>query len=137
MLKPPLHPYAFSTTLAASYDQAMARTKAALSQEGFGVLTEIDMKKTMKDKLNADFRSYCILGACNPVLAYHALQADLEVGLLLPCNVIVYDSGNSTSTVEVLDPEAGLGIIGQNPAIATVAREAKDRLRRVVHSLGT
>jgi len=131
----PQRTYGFGTTVAVPYDQAIARTRAALADEGFGVLTEIDVKKTMKEKLDMDFRPYVILGACNPTLAHQALQADLGVGLLLPCNVIVYDNGNETSTVEALDPEAALGIVGDNPAIATVAREARMRLRRVVDSL--
>ncbi len=131
----PQRTYGFGTTVAVPYDQAIARTRAALADEGFGVLTEIDAKKTMKEKLDMDFRPYVILGACNPTLAHQALQADLGVGLLLPCNVIVYDNGNETSTVEALDPEAALGIVGDNPAIATVAREARMRLRRVMDSL--
>jgi len=131
----PQRTYGFGTTVAVPYDQAIARTRAALADEGFGVLTEIDVRKTMKEKLDMDFRPYVILGGCNPALAHRALQADLGVGLLLPCNVIVYDNGNETSTVEALDPEAALGIVGDNPAIATVAREARMRLRRVVDSL--
>lgn len=132
----PQRTYGFGTTVAVPYDQAIARTRAALADEGFGVLTEIDVKKTMKEKLDMDFRPYVILGACNPTLAHQALEADLGVGLLLPCNVIVYDNGDGTSTVEALDPDAALGIVGDNPTIATVAREAQARLRRVVDSLG-
>ncbi|GAC1394996.1 MAG: DUF302 domain-containing protein [Chloroflexota bacterium] len=131
----PQRTYGFGTTVAVPYDQAIARARAALTDEGFGVLTEIDVKKTMKEKLDVDFRPYVILGACNPTLAHQALEADLGVGLLLPCNVIVYDNGDGTSSVEALDPEAALGIMGDNPAIATVAREARTRLRRVVDSL--
>ncbi len=129
-------PYGVGTTVAAPYRDAIEKTRAALQEQGFGVLTEIDVQKTMKEKLDADFRSYVILGACNPALAHQALQADLGVGLLLPCNVIVYDNGDGTSSVEALDPEAALGIVGDNPAIATVARDAKVRLQRVVHNLG-
>ncbi len=129
-------PYGVGTTMAAPYRDAVEKTRAALQEQGFGVLTEIDVQKTMKEKLDADFRPYVILGACNPALAHQALQADLGVGLLLPCNVIVYDNGDGTSSVEALDPEAALGIVGDNPAIATVARDAKARLQRVVHNLG-
>ena len=129
-------PYGVGTTVAAPYRDAIEKTRAALQEQGFGVLTEIDVQKTMKEKLDVDFRSYVILGACNPALAHQALQADLGVGLLLPCNVIVYDNGDGTSSVEALDPEAALGIVGDNPAIATVARDAKARLQRVVHNLG-
>lgn len=130
-------PYGVGTTMAAPYRDAVEKTRAALQEQGFGVLTEIDVQKTMKEKLDADFRSYVILGACNPALAHQALQADLGVGLLLPCNVIVYDNGDGTSTVEALDPEAVLGIVGDNPAIATIAQEAGARLHRAVDSLGT
>ncbi len=129
-------PYGVGTTVAAPYRDAVEKTRAALKEQGFGVLTEIDVQKTMKEKLDADFRPYVILGACNPALAHQALQADLGVGLLLPCNVIVYDNGDGTSSVEALDPEAALGIVGDNPVIATVARDAKARLQRVVHNLG-
>jgi len=130
-------PYGFVSALAMPYDRAIERTRAVLTEQGFGVLTEIDVKKTLKEKLDADLRPYVILGACNPALAHRALQADLGVGLLLPCNVVVYDNGDGTSTVEALDPEAALGIVGDNPAIATVAREAGARLRRAVDSLGS
>lgn len=130
-------PFGFGTTVAAPYDAAIAQTRAALKEQGFGVLTEIDVRATMKEKLNAEFRPYVILGACNPALAHQALQADLGIGLLLPCNVIVYDNGDGTSTVEALDPEAALGLVGDNAAIASVAREAKGRLRRALDSLGT
>jgi len=99
------------------------------------VLTEIDVKKTMKEKLDAEFRPYSILGACNPALAHRALEADLGVGLLPPCNVVVYDNGDETSTVEAVDPVAALGIVGDNPALATVVREAQGRLRAAVERL--
>jgi len=135
LTRPTTRPYGFGTTIAAPYQQAIARTRAALTEQGFGVLTEIDVKKTMKEKLDAEFRPYIILGACNPALAHRALEADLGVGLLLPCNVIVYDNGDETSTVEALDPVAALGIVGDNPALATVAREAQGRLRAAVERL--
>jgi uncharacterized protein (DUF302 family) len=135
LTRPTTHPYGFGTTIAAPYQQAIARTRAALTEQGFGVLTEIDVKKTMKEKLDAEFRPYIILGACNPALAHRALEADLGVGLLLPCNVIVYDNGDETSTVEALDPVAALGIVGDNPVLATVAREAQGRLRAAVAHL--
>jgi len=119
------------------YDRAIERTRAVLTEQGFGVLTEIDVKKTLKEKLDADLRPYVILGACNPALAHRALQADLGVGLLLPCNVVVYDNGDGTSTVEALDPEAALGIVGDNAAIVAVAHEAGALLRRAVDSLAS
>ena len=127
--------YGLATTVTVPYDQAIDLTRAALKEQGFGVLTEIDVQQTLKEKLGAAFRPYVILGACNPPLAHRALQADLGVGLLLPCNVIVYDNGDGTSTVEALDPEAALAIVGDNPAIAAVARDARVRLRAAVDSL--
>ena len=135
MTRTPGRRYGFGTTVAAPYAQAIERTRAALKEQGFGVLTEIDIAKTLRDKLDADFRPYVILGACNPPLAHRALSADLGIGLLLPCNVVVYDNGDGTSTVEALDPEAALGIVGDNAAIAEVAREAKGRLQQALARL--
>lgn len=129
------HTYGFGTTITAAYDQAVERTKTALKEQGFGVLTEIDVKQTLKEKLGADFRPYVILGACNPPLARRALEADLGIGLLLPCNVVVYDNGDGTSSVEAMDPEAALGLVGDNPAVAAVAREAKQRLRTALDNV--
>jgi uncharacterized protein (DUF302 family) len=106
-----------------------------LREQGFGVLTEIDVSATMKVKLNEEFRPYVILGACNPPLAHRALSADLGIGLLLPCNVVVYDNLDSTSTIEIMDPEAALGLVGPNPKIASVARDARTRLERVLDSV--
>ena len=131
----PVRTYGFGATLDLPYVEAVERTRAALKEQGFGVLTEIDVKQTMKTKLDVDFRPYVILGACNPPLAHRALSADPGIGLLLPCNVIVYDNGNGTSTVEVMDPEAALGLVGENPAIAEVAHEARARLRQALDSL--
>jgi len=127
--------YGCTTTIAAPYAQAITRTRAALTEQGFGVLTEIDVKKTLKEKLDVEFRPYVILGACNPALARRALEADLGVGLLLPCNVVVYDNGDGTSTVAAIDPLAALGIVGDNPALATVAHEAQGRLYAAVERL--
>jgi uncharacterized protein (DUF302 family) len=133
--KTPIRSYGFAATVDLPYDQAVERTRAALKDQGFGVLTEIDVKQTMKAKLDVAFRPYVILGACNPPLAHRALSADLGIGLLLPCNVIVYDNGDNSSTVEVMDPEAALGLVGDNPAIAEVAREAGGRLRLALDAL--
>jgi uncharacterized protein (DUF302 family) len=127
--------YGFGTVVNLSYDQALERTRAALKEQGFGVLTEIDVKATMQAKLAADFRPYVILGACNPPLAHRALSADLGLGLLLPCNVVVYDNLDGTSTVEAMDPEAALSLVGNNPTIAEVAREARVRLRKALDTL--
>ncbi len=125
--------YGFGTRLNLPYPEAVTRTKAALKDQGFGVLTEIDVKKTLKEKLDVDFRPYVILGACNPPLAYRALSAETDIGLLLPCNVIVYEVDGG-SVVEVMDPEAALGIVG-NPAVEPIAREAKGRLEKVIEAL--
>lgn len=131
----PVQSYGFGVTVTLPYEQAIERIRAALKDQGFGVLTEIDVKATLKSKLDVDFRPYVILGACNPPLAHRALSADLGIGLLLPCNVIVYDNGDNSSTVEVMDPEAALGLVGDNPAIAEVAREARGRLRLALDAL--
>ncbi|MCL5256681.1 MAG: DUF302 domain-containing protein [Chloroflexi bacterium] len=108
------------------YEQAVEKTKAALKEQGFGVLTEIDVKKTMKEKLNVDFRRYVIIGACNPPLAHKALSSELDLGLMLPCNVIVYEE-NHGSVVAGMDPVAALGVV-QNPALQEVAKEARERV---------
>ena len=116
------------------YEQAIQKTTEALKAEGFGVLTEIDVKATLKQKLNADFRRYVILGACNPPLAHRALSANLDVGLLLPCNVTVYEEGDS-AVVTAVDPVAMLGIMKDDPVVCEVAEEAKAKLRRAIDSL--
>ena len=116
-------------------EQAIQRTTDALKQEGFGVLTTIDVKATLKAKIDVDFKPYVILGACNPRLAHRALQAEEELGLLLPCNVIVYDNGDGTTRVSVVDPHAMMGVV-ENAELKQVADEAASRLRRVVASLG-
>jgi uncharacterized protein (DUF302 family) len=132
----PQRAYGFGRVLDVGYEQAVERTVAALKEQGFGVLTTIDVQKTLKEKLGADLRPYVILGACNPPLAHRALQADPGIGLLLPCNVIVYDNGDRTSTVEMMDPEAALGIVGDNAAIRQVAQEARERLRKALDAIG-
>lgn len=114
-----------------SYDEALARTTAALRDEGFGVLTTIDMQQTLKAKLDRDFRRYVILGACNPTLADRALQAELEIGLLLPCNVIVYERDGGEATVAAMAPLPTMGMIG-NAALVDIAREADGKLRRAL-----
>ncbi len=125
--------YGMSTRLSLSYDSAVARATEALQAEGFGVLTEIDVKATLKKKLDVDFRRYVILGACNPNLAHRALGEELEIGLLLPCNVIVYETEGG-SAVAIADPRAMMEI-SANPALEPVATEARTRLERVLSSL--
>jgi uncharacterized protein (DUF302 family) len=121
--------YGLKVSLKVPYDDAVARATEALKAQGFGVLTTIDVQQTLKAKLDRDFRKYLILGACNPPLADRALQADLEVGLLLPCNVIVYETGPRDSVVAAMAPLAALSIVGDNPDLMSVATEADQRLR--------
>lgn len=125
--------YGMVVHLDAPYEEAIARTTAALQSEGFGVLTEIDVKATMKKKLDVAFRKYVILGACNPRLAHQALTAEPELGLLLPCNVIVYED-NGGSTVSIVDPAQMLSV-ADNPALQPIAGEARERLQRVAAAL--
>ncbi len=128
--------YSIRTTVAEGYDAAVAKVTEALKQEGFGVLTQIDVQQTIKAKLGKEFPRYLILGACNPPLAYQALTAETEIGLLLPCNVIVYEGRDGRTVVAAQDPAAALGIVG-NPQLEPVAREARTRLERVIHALGS
>ena len=121
--------YGLKVAVSLPYDAAVARTTDALKAQGFGVLTTMDVQQTLKVKLDRDFRKYVILGACNPPLADRALDAELEVGLLLPCNVVVHETGPTSSVVAAMAPLGALGIVGHNPALADVAREADDRLR--------
>lgn len=128
--------YGLRTHVNLPYEQAVEKVTAALKDEGFGVLTEIDVKATLKKKLDVDFRRYIILGACNPPLAYRAFQSELEVGLLLPCNVIVYeDEVEGGSVVSIVDPLAMLGVVS-NPGLNPIANEARARLERVLATLG-
>jgi len=127
--------YGLKVTVPLAYDEAIDRVTEALKSEGFGVLTTIDVKQTLKAKLDRDFRKYVILGACNPSLADRALHAELEVGLLLPCNVVVYEVNPTATVVAAMAPLAALGIVGENPALASVAHEADERLRKALHAL--
>lgn len=127
--------YGLRAHLDAPYTEAIERVSAALKEEGFGVLTEIDVQATLKKKLDADFRKYIILGACNPVLANRALQCELEIGLLLPCNVIVYDDERGGSIVSIINPMTMVDVVS-NPEMHAVADEANSRLQRVIDSLG-
>ena len=119
----------FQSTLNLPYESALEKVTDALKAEGFGILTSIDVKKTMKKKLDIDFRKYTILGACNPPLAHKALTARPDVGLLLPCNVIVYEEGDTT-VVNIIDPISMTNFIDDQSLIA-VANEARQRLKRV------
>lgn len=126
--------YGFGTTLDVPFDEAVERTTAALKAEGFGVLSTIDVARTMKEKLDVDFEPYVILGACNPQLAHRALTVEHELGLLLPCNVIVHEH-DGKSAVAIVDPAQMLGVVGENAELHAVAEEAAERLRRVVNAL--
>src|SRR6478752_7488382 len=126
--------YGFGATLDSSFDEALEHTKAALKTEGFGVLTIIDVQQTLKEKIDVDFERYVILGACNPALAHRALLAEHELGLLLPCNVIVHEHGDGV-VVSIVDPAQMLSVAGAKPALAEVADEASAKLRRVVAAL--
>jgi uncharacterized protein (DUF302 family) len=117
-----------------SYEEAVERITAALKGEGFGVLTEIDVQATLKAKLGVDFRRYVILGACNPPLAHRALSAEREIGLLLPCNVIVYEQDDGQTVVSALNPMVALGVV-DNPALADVAAEVTQKLKGVIDGL--
>ena len=125
--------YGFGTMLDLPFDQAVERVKEALKVEGFGVLTEIDVQRTLREKLGQEMERYLILGACNPQLAHQALDREREIGLLLPCNVVVRDVEGGT-WVGIADPQAMLSVSG-NPALDDLAAEAKARLQRALDSL--
>ena len=127
--------YQYRTRVQLPYEEAVARVTDELKKEGFGVLTEIDMKATLKKKLDVDFRRYVILGACNPPMAYKAIESELEIGLLLPCNVIVYEDGDE-SVVSAVDPIVMLGVVN-NPAVDPIAQEVASRLQRVIAAVGS
>jgi uncharacterized protein (DUF302 family) len=134
-MTPPSTSYGLSRTLHVPFEEADRRVREALQQEGFGVLTEIDVRETLKKKLDVDFRPYRILGACNPPLAHRALSAEEQVGLLLPCNVIVYQgTEEGSSVVAVLDPRAQLAVAG-NPVLDELGAEVLSRMERVLASL--
>ncbi|MCL4704939.1 DUF302 domain-containing protein [bacterium] len=125
--------YYFSKTISVSFDDAISRVTEELKKEGFGILTEIDVKETLKKKLNADFRRYKILGACNPPFAHQALQAEDKIGTMLPCNVIVQET---TGGVEVaaVDPIASMVAV-ENPKLAEVAQQVQAKLKKVIDNL--
>jgi uncharacterized protein (DUF302 family) len=122
--------YGYSRSIDAPYKETLERTRQALQTEGFGVLCEIDMKEKLREKLGAEFRHYVILGACNPPMAYQALQEELNIGLLLPCNVVVYEEG-ARAVVAAIDAGKLLTIVG-NPALQKVASQVDEKLRRAI-----
>ena len=129
--------YGISTTVALAHPEAVERTKEELAKEGFGVLSEIDVAATLHNKLDVDFRPYVILGACNPSLAHEALTVERDIGLLLPCNVVVYAADDEgRSVVAAMDPAEALALTG-NRRIEPLAREVKQRLQRVLAALSS
>jgi uncharacterized protein (DUF302 family) len=122
--------YGFNVALEIPYDKPIERVTEALKNEGFGVLTRIDVQATLREKIGAEFRRYIILGACNPVLAHQALSAELEIGLLLPCNVIVYETDQG-SVVSIADPKVMMQV-ADNSSLAPLGDDAESRLRRAL-----
>jgi len=129
-----LKEYAFSTVLETSFEDAVDRIKDALKEEGFGVLTEIDVKTTFKKKLNKDFRKYVILGACNPPFAFRTLETDLDVGLLLPCNVIVYETDEKKAYIAAINPVSALKVI-KKENLKQIAKEVSGKLEKVIEKV--
>lgn len=126
--------YYFSKTLQSSFDDVIRRTTEALKQEGFGIITEIDVKETLKKKIDIDFRNYRILGACNPSLAHEALLLEDKVGTMLPCNVVVQDAGDGLVEVAAIDPVASMMAI-DNPRLKSAAEKVQSKLHKVIQSL--
>ena len=126
--------YYISRTLEVPFERALDRVREELTKEGFGVLTEIDVRDTLKKKLDVEFRNYRILGACNPPFAYKALQAEEKIGLLLPCNVIVQERTDGTVEVAAIDPAASMQVVS-NTALTVIAGEVRKKLQKVIAAL--
>ncbi len=126
--------YHFSKTVDLPFDAAIAKTTEALKQAGFGVLTDIDVQATLKQKIGVDFRKYRILGACNPGLAHKALQAEDKIGTMLPCNVVVQELADGKVEVSAIDPVASMQAVA-NPGLAAVANEVQSKLRKMIEEL--
>ena len=127
-------PYTFSKIFDMTFEEAISSVKQELQREGFGVLTEIDIKETLKQKLNVDFQRYTILGACNPSFAYQALQLEDEVGTMLPCNVIVQEHADGGVKISAVDPVASMQAI-DNPKLKDIANQVQAKLRSVINAL--
>lgn len=123
--------YGISKKVNLSYDETVSKVRESLASEGFGVLTEIDVKATFKKKLDKDFKKYIILGACNPPYAFKALSSENDIGLLLPCNVIVYENNDGSSSVSAIDPTIAMNMV-DNPTLAGIAQEVKQKLVNVI-----
>ncbi|PLU41279.1 DUF302 domain-containing protein [Sinorhizobium medicae] len=126
--------YYFAKTLSCGFDEAVRRTAEALKNAGFGIITKIDVKETLREKIDVDFRPYLILGACNPRMAYEALKIEDEVGTMLPCNVIVQDAGAGRTEVAAIDPVASMHTI-DNPPLLETAKQVRSMLETVVNEL--
>ena len=126
--------YHFSTTLQRPFDETITAVTEALKNEGFGILTEIDVQATLKKKLNVDFRGYTILGACNPPFAYEALKLEDKIGAMLPCNVVVQEQADGMVEVSAIDPVASMGAVG-NPALTVIAEQVQVKLKKVIENL--
>lgn len=126
--------YHFSKTLDTTFEEAIERTTEALKEEGFGVLTEIDIKATLKKKLDVDFKKYQILGACNPPLAHKALSAEDHIGLMLPCNVIVQEHEDGSVEISAVDPVASMQAVN-NDELGEIAQQVRDLLKKVINNL--
>ena len=124
--------YGISKEVSLGFDETVERVRLELQKEGFGVLTEIDVKSTLKNKLDVEFEDYLILGACNPAFAYKALQAEEKIGTMLPCNVVVIDMENGTTEIAAIHPVASMMAI-QNPALEPLAQEISEKLQRVIN----
>ncbi|MFC0589398.1 DUF302 domain-containing protein [Novosphingobium aquiterrae] len=126
--------YYFATTLETNFESALRRATEALKLQGFGIITQIDVRETFKNKIGVDFRDYRILGACNPQLAHEALQIEDKVGTMLPCNVVVQDLGSGKVEIAAIDPVASMMAIG-NPTLKLAAEQVRERLKRAIESL--
>ena len=126
--------YYFSKTVNLSFDEAVNKVTEELKKEGFGILTDVDVKNTLKKKLAVDFRNYRILGACNPPFAYQALQAESRIGTMLPCNVVVQETEEGKVEVAAIDPVASMQAV-ENPALQEIAKQIRGKLRKVIDSL--
>lgn len=126
--------YYFSKTIDLPFEEAITRVTDELKKEGFGVLTEIDVKATLKKKLDVDFRNYCILGACNPPFAHQALLAEPQIGLMLPCNVVVQENEDGSTVISAIDPIASMQAV-ENDSLGAVAEQVRSKLQKVIESV--